>query len=400
MLASGLHNTANTLVGLVVGAAGAALAPVQDLINLTIKGLNLVLQAAGKQAIASVDFATSLGKTAKGFITSSWNAAAEEGGNAWEQFQTTVGKNTADTMAKLNGIMATFGNGASDSATGAGNAFAVMGKRGADAGAAAASGAKKASEAAKEAAKIEKERYETVKQTMTQTFQALESNIGQHKSSVKNLKSEYDALKKKLAEVGTEGAKELAKIEQQLAKQAEKVREAQSGGTTDVAKRVLDARKELKALQDEQAGSGGESAQDSEARKEKMRKLEAEIALGQAYAGNEAIQAATTESQKSEVQLIIDKTAKKVAEAEAERAEIQKTRDEKIASIEAEKLALSLQMEEKKAKIKEEHDAYLTLVKQRRQFDSQYFALFQEHIAKQILKTKEAINLMDQLASK
>lgn len=112
------------------------------------------------------------------------------------------------------------------------------------------------------------------------------------------------------------------------------------------------------------------------------------------------MQDALVESKKSEVQLIIDKTAKTLADAQAERAELQKTRDQKLADIEAEKASLTLQMEEKKAKILEEHNAYLSLLRQRRQFDSQYFGLFQEHIAKQILKTKEAINLMDQLAKK
>jgi hypothetical protein len=132
----------------------------------------------------------------------------------------------------------------------------------------------------------------------------------------------------------------------------------------------------------------------------RMEALKKEIELGQQYAGQQAIDAARIESQKSETQLIIDKTAKKIAEQESERIEIQKTYDLKKAEIEKETLRIQTQMDLKKAEAYKEYETYKSLIEQRKKIETDYFTLFQKNIKDQMDKTKEAITLMNTLAQK
>jgi len=132
----------------------------------------------------------------------------------------------------------------------------------------------------------------------------------------------------------------------------------------------------------------------------KMADLEKEIALGIGTTTAEERSKALLESQKSEIQLIIDKTAQKKAEAEAERVEIQKTYDEKAKAIELEKQAITIQIEQKKSEMMSEFALYQQLLTQRKVIEAEYFSLFQKNISQQMDKTREAITLIQTLNSK
>lgn len=162
----------------------------------------------------------------------------------------------------------------------------------------------------------------------------------------------------------------------------------------EIAKRAIAIQNELKGLQTD---SGGLS--DAELASKKA-KLEEELKLAQVYVTSGQIKAAQAELDKSETQNIIEKTMKKMAEGEAERLEIQKTRDEKVLAITTEKLEIQKQMDEKMVLIKKEKMLYGSLVAQRMSLDALYFATFGQQIEMQISKTKEAITLMDQLNAK
>lgn len=131
-----------------------------------------------------------------------------------------------------------------------------------------------------------------------------------------------------------------------------------------------------------------------------MADLEKEIALGMSGTTQEEREKAKVESEKSQIQLIIDKTKQKILEAEAERLEIQKTLDLKKISIQSEKEAITLQMEQKKSEIITEYNLYQQLLLQRKVIDEQYFSLFQKNIAIQMDKTREAITLIQTLNAK
>jgi hypothetical protein len=128
--------------------------------------------------------------------------------------------------------------------------------------------------------------------------------------------------------------------------------------------------------------------------------LQNEIELGMKSTTQEERNKAIKESQKSEIQLIIDKTAKKLAEAEQDRIELQKTYDAKKLLIDKEKADVTAQMEQKKAEIKTEFELYKSLIAQKQAIETQYFSLFQKNIKEQIDKTMQAINLVNQLKEK
>lgn len=132
----------------------------------------------------------------------------------------------------------------------------------------------------------------------------------------------------------------------------------------------------------------------------KIADLEKEIALGTSATTQEERDKAKVESEKSQIQLIMDKTKQKIIEAEADRLEIQKTFDLKKLSIQAEKEAITLQMEQKKAEIITEFNLYQQLLLQRKVIEAEYFSVFQKNIALQMDKTREAITLIQTLNSK
>ncbi len=59
------------------------MAPVQDMINGVIKGINLLRSAMGKTGYDLVHFADNLGKAAVSHISDSWKNAGNDIGGAW-----------------------------------------------------------------------------------------------------------------------------------------------------------------------------------------------------------------------------------------------------------------------------------------------------------------------------
>ena len=133
---------------------------------------------------------------------------------------------------------------------------------------------------------------------------------------------------------------------------------------------------------------------------EKRANLIKEIALGESNTTAEERAKAVEESQKSEIQLIMDKTKAKLKDAEDERLDLQKTYDTKKTLIEQEKKDITLQINQKKSEIESEFKAYKSLIEQRKKLEENYFSVFQTNIKDQIDKTKEAINLMNELQQK
>lgn len=190
--------------------------------------------------------------------------------------------------------------------------------------------------------------------------------------------------------------KALDDIQKKMDEQAGKIRGITGEGQIDIAKRLIEAQKELQDIKDKQMKGEGITGEELQ----KRFALEKEIALGESKTTGAERQKAIEESQKSEIQLILDKTAKKVLEAEAERLEIQKTYDAKKASIEKEKADITLQITQKKAEMVTEFSLYQQLLTQRKVIEEQYFSVFQKNIKLQMDKTREAITLIQTLNSK
>ncbi|MFB0965289.1 MAG: hypothetical protein QMC36_06470 [Patescibacteria group bacterium] len=231
-------------------------------------------------------------------------------------------------------------------------------------------------------------------ETIRQSFDDVTSKVGSQKEKLVGLKSEYQSLKEKLREVGTEGAKELKKIQDQLQGQDLKIKDITGGGKNDVADRALEIEKEIKALKEDSSGGDGSENQ------KKIEQLQIELALARAYAGNAVIESQRAENSKTETQHIIDRTAQKMDEAQKEREEIRKTLDEKKLAIAEEQADVLKKMEEKKSEMMKEFTLYKSLLVERRKLENDYFTIFQKDIRNQIDKTKEAISLMNQLNAK
>ena len=222
------------------------------------------------------------------------------------------------------------------------------------------------------------------------------AGVNKQKSKLLWLKDDYQKLKEKLKEVGETGVKELQKIQDKLDKQELKIKNITGEGQVDIATRLIEAQKELQAIKDKQAL--GEWITNEELQKRFA--LEKEIALGESKTTWEERAKAIEESQKSEIQLILDKTAKKLLEAEQDRLETQKTYDAKKLLIEQEKADVTAQMEQKKAEMMTEFALYQSLIAQKQAIETQYFSLFQKNIKEQMDKTMQAINLVNQLKEK
>lgn len=255
----------------------------------------------------------------------------------------------------------------------------------------------------KKAIDDQKKSFEDLKNLWKETSMALQwvfwwlaTWVDTHKSKLLGLKDDYQKLKDKLKEVGDTGVKELQKIQDKLDEQASKMRNITGEWQMDVAKRLIEAQKELQAIKDKQAL--GEWITNDELQKRFA--LEKEIALWESKTTWEERAKAIEESQKSEIQLILDKTAKKLLDAEAERLEIQKTYDAKKIAIDKEKADITAQMEQRKTEMMSEFSLYQSLISQKKAIETEYFALFQKNIKQQMDKTMEAISLVNQLKEK
>lgn len=220
--------------------------------------------------------------------------------------------------------------------------------------------------------------------------------VDKQKGKLLGLKDDYQKLKDKLKEVWESGAKDLQKIQDKLNEQSLKIKDITWEGQVDIATRLIQAQKELQAIKDKQAL--GEWITNDELQKRFA--LEKEIALGESKTTGEERAKAITESQKSEIQLILDKTAKKLAEAEQDRLETQKTYDAKKLLIDKEKADVTAQMDQKKAEMMSEFALYQDLLTKRQVIEEQYFSLFQKNIKMQMDKTVDAISLINQLKEK
>lgn len=73
-----------------------------------------------------------------------------------------------------------------------------------------------------------------------------------------SMKDEYAKLKDTLKKVGEDGVKALDDIQKKLDLATIKIKEITGGGQTDIAKRLIEAQKELKTLQDMSSKQGFE----------------------------------------------------------------------------------------------------------------------------------------------
>lgn len=73
-----------------------------------------------------------------------------------------------------------------------------------------------------------------VAETARTQFTTVSEKIGDQKKKIADMRGEYDKLKEKLREVGESGKKELAKIDEQLTKQAQKIAGIQGQGALDI----------------------------------------------------------------------------------------------------------------------------------------------------------------------
>lgn len=73
-----------------------------------------------------------------------------------------------------------------------------------------------------------------------------------------SMKDEYAKLKDTLKKVGEDGVKALDDIQKKLDFASQKIKDITGGGQTDIAKRLIEAQKELKTLQDMSSKEGYE----------------------------------------------------------------------------------------------------------------------------------------------
>lgn len=175
---------------------------------------------------------------------------------------------------------------------------------------------------------------------------------------------------------------------------AKKMKDIVGGGQNDIATRLIDAQKELAQINNDNPWGTPITKEDS-ARKAK---LEAEIALGMASTTEAERSVAITESEKSQIQLIIDKTNQKMKDAQVERDEIQKTYNEKKIALDAESTAILKQITDKKKELVKEQTLYKSLIEQRKSIEDAYFQAFNKNITIQMDKTREAIDLLGKLS--
>jgi hypothetical protein len=130
-----------------------------------------------------------------------------------------------------------------------------------------------------------------------------------------------------------------------------------------------------------------------------MADLQSEITLGQKNTTADERAKALVESQKSQIQLIMDATAKKVADAEKEKKQIEDSLKAKQDSIAKELKSAQDAAQKKRDEIVKDFNLYTDLVNQRKALDDAYFKAFNEQIVAQQTKVQESITLIAKLNS-
>ncbi len=237
-------------------------------------------------------------------------------------------------------------------------------------------------------------------QAFESAFSSIDWKVKSQKDKVIWLKEDYTKLKDELKKVWDEWAKALQEIQEKLDKQVLTVNWIKAEWQTDIAKRLIEAKDELEKIRNDRLNWWMMTGEELEKSMKRELDLRNEINLWEANTTVAERNNALIESQKSQTQLILDRIKVKLAEAETDRVEIQKTYDVKKKSIEDEQAKITAQMLVKKQEIQAEFDLYQSLILQRKDLDSKYFQLFQKNISDQIDKTKQAIELMNQLNAK
>ena len=81
--------------------AAAAMAPVQDMINGVIRGINLLRSVMGKTGYDLVHFADNLGTAAVAHISDSWRSAGNDIGGTWREMTDNIANDTSALVGKL-----------------------------------------------------------------------------------------------------------------------------------------------------------------------------------------------------------------------------------------------------------------------------------------------------------
>lgn len=389
----------------------AFLSPIESAVNGVIWGVRKIQEVMGKTQTDFVSFATDMGKSAIEWIGQSISDGSGAIDAAVWEMMGKIGNTQSEVSGQLSQLGKNFGSSFTQSAIPALKDTKVA----IDKLAPSLWGTKKHIEDIGKKA-------EEVANKIESMFTSLTSKIETQKWKVEEVKKQYDSLKAKLKEVGEQWVKDLAKIDEQLDKQAKKIADIYSGWAWEIGARAIKMEEELKkntedrkAVQDEYTKLQADSlsmTQDERAQKEReliakqdelttaQKKLEAELQLAKATITSKDMAEARVEAGKSETQLIIDRTVKKLDDAEQERQEIVKTRNEKLASIALEKIEVQKQMDEKLVLLAREKREYGSLIAERMTLDATYFNAFGKQIEFQIGKTKEAIQLVNELSAK
>lgn len=358
----------------------------QGVINTIITGINWILEKIGKSTIEFASFWTDLFNWFATEMQAQNEDLTKEMWDDWNNFSQWVASDIGNAVSNMEATMGWF-----DKQIGA-TSINLKGL--------ALNGAmwmwwvteatKKAWKATEDLQKVSKEASDA----LIWVFNTLNWKIDSSKGKVGTLKDEYAKLQDQLKKVGTEWVKALDDIQKKMDENAKKMKDIVGGGQNDIATRLIDAQKELAQINNDNPWGTPITKEDS-ARKAK---LEAEIALGMASTTEAERSVAITESEKSQIQLIIDKTNQKMKDAQVERDEIQKTYNEKKIALDAESTAILKQITDKKKELVKEQTLYKSLIEQRKSIEDAYFQAFNKNITIQMDKTREAIDLLGKLS--
>lgn len=356
----------------------------QGIINTIITGINWILEKIWKSTIEFATFWTDLFDSFSKEMQAQNADLTKEMGDDWNNFSQWVASDIWNAVANMEWTMGGF----DEQIKGTEISLKWLALNWAMWMGGVAEATKKAWKATEDLKKLWKETSDALQGV----FSALNWKIDTSKSRVATLKDEYKKLGEQLKTVGQEWVKALWDIQKKLEEHEKKMKDISGSWKTDVATRLIEAQKELADLNKSMAG-GSSTSEDAT----KKAKLEAEIALGMASTTESERSMALVESEKSQIQLIIDKTNQKMADAVVERDEIQKTYNAKVKSLNDESTVILGNMNKKQLEIKKEEKLYKSLIDQRKMIEEAYFTAFNKSIEIQMDKTRQAIDLLSQL---